>query len=113
VEIRTFVLLLAIYFILNFRHQNIFLHYSSYYRDTTLPRATLPRSSARKIENEGKDESEGKGKSEGEGESENDAFESEYCVRICIERKCRSTNIPSLAIIFNTAILFTTLPKTI
>ncbi len=43
-------------------------------RDTT-----LPRSSARKIENEG------------EGESENDAFVSKYCVRICIARKCRST----------------------
>jgi len=44
-----------------------------------LPDTTLPRSSARKIENED------------EGESENDAFASKYCVRICIPRKCRST----------------------
>ncbi len=40
-------------------------------RDTT-----LPRNSARKIENEGEDESEGEKKSDSEGESENDAFAS-------------------------------------
>jgi hypothetical protein len=51
-------------------------------RDTTLPRST-----ARKIENEGEDESKGEEKSEGEGDSENDAFASKYCVRIRIARK--------------------------